>query len=263
MAVFPISGPATRQPQQFAAPLNRTNPLSRGVVGWLGPRQFSAVPTVAGVPPIAARQDGLAYAWVGGGTSDGVEVTTQSINTGEYTVACVFHARALPSTSSGFTKIAGWCQGAAGGFFFNWDHNSAGVCGAIELFNGGLNGSLNLPDPSLGERTVWIGTISGTTLRGYVNGADAGSSAISTSAANWTRLFLGRNRTDNGSGAADTLLTVAWDRAITAAEALAFSRNPWQLFEDEPAFFFTGAAGGGGFQAAWARNANTMIQRAL
>ena len=55
-------------------------------------------------------------------------------------------------------------------------------------------------------------------------------------------------------------LAAIWNRALSAGEVVELSRNPWHLFEPEPIhIYWPSAGGGGGFQPAWARNSNIII----
>ena len=81
--------------------------------------------------------------------------------------------------------------------------------------------------------------------------------------ASWGMSSNGADQTLLDGSEKDAALIALWTRALSAEEIASLERAPYQILK--PAipltYFVPGAAAGGGFQAAWARNANTIIQQ--
>lgn len=96
----------------------------------------------------------------------------------------------------------------------------------------------------------------------YINGVDQGTPGATTFGSNTTagmRVGAALAGTDPFEGGISRL--TIWNRPLLERDALEWSASPDVIYEPQTIWVPVSAGGGGsGFQAAWARNANTMIQ---
>lgn len=128
----------------------------------------------------------------------------------------------------------------------------------------------SLVQPATGTNTAFVDTyyaVAGvartTTLReAYIN-ATVGTDATSRAFPTVDTFYIGVERY-NGSFAGqfqgDIPLAAVFASALTADELAELRENPWALFEPRRIWVPVAVAGGGGgFQAAWARNRSQVI----
>ena len=108
---------------------------------------------------------------------------------------------------------------------------------------------------------VGVTAIPSSTVTAYENGIQIASVAIGALNVS-TATSCQMSFTSSGSSAVSTLAFAAyWDRELSAAEHASMAANQWQIFAPLPRRIWapSAAAGGGGFQAAWARNRSYVI----
>lgn len=219
------------QPQYLTA-VDWGNPLSLGLSAPV--TQFSSR---VGSPPFVVSPVGLAHSANGSSylQSSGTVPFTDKI-----TILYVGNF-SRPATSNLFGGIG--TSGAGNQLFSFQNDTSASARAIIRLVNGG--GVTTAESASLGTATpplafdVWMAVYNGTSaLKLYRNGNDdtAGNAntAATGSASEFDRVCLGGiNRgTDAFAQTGQfSVLTLAWNRALSANEIKYISNNPWQIFK--------------------------------
>lgn len=254
MAVFPISGPATRQPQ--AAPrINWDCPAAKGLqrvwiptTGYNDLVRGAPVTLSSTIPARLAGRGGLG--WTGTGQSlTGAGGATQYIRTGfaenpsALTLFVVFESFDFPNTGSAFGYPLGREQ-----YSFNFHHSNAIYRGAFTVNAGGTFPFVSIP--GLVPETLYclVGTWDGSNIRVWKNNEYIGSAAATGALPSTPTdpLTILANATLSTAGAFNGRVYLAGvgTTAIPEGAAASLARNPWQIFEGpEAAFFFTGAGG--------------------
>lgn len=264
--------PWVSQPSH-ALPLNLSHKSARGIVGFITPWDKGAA---VGAPTFSPRvnKNGPAIAHIGNGSSYLVKDVVGSItqdcsilvvaNVGN--IAGGGHIASIGTTSAGdqvftlqsgpefaatFSSIRGIIRATSGGGVTSAESRTyaAGVSGQrLENFLAVYNGT--------GAMKLY--------LNGYDDTLSNAFTAATGAVSSFNRVSLGG--TDRGTDVfagtgQNQALIVAWNRALSPAEALELSRNPWQLFMPQPRRFYLQAqsAAPGGFVAAWAANSNLIL----
>lgn len=265
----------TRQPQ-FPAWSDRGNSLARGLqflshpingLGNLDASQQLRGWTGAASPTLTPSRAGIGHSL--NGTTQ--YLVTPTAIAPSFPEQFTMFALAIPNTTSGERSLFGVSNSAAARPLFRLDTGNVGA-GRInlQLQDDASAVSINL-SPSgtyaAGDLIAVLATQSSVAARSAylcVNGA-------SITVASDTTSFAGRaftsNQTEIGVLVRNSpvqfwsgviLLTAWWNRALTDSEARSVLLNPWQLFAPLPRRLWVGAAAApGGFQAAWAVNANS------
>lgn len=181
--------------------------------------------------------------------------------TGPWTLAGLF----MPvSGATDGAAIAGMAEAPGSSTF---DRSIRFLAGTYEwgayLFDGSAKSAVSGVVPVNGRTDCVIGTTDGaSTLVVAANGREGSVAVTSGGFAGYTSAEICLGQANNIS--LGTMLVPIFVRTRgywSASQRASFLANPWQVFAPRSIWVPVSAGGGGGgFQAAWARNANTMIQ---
>lgn len=242
----PVSDPRIR------ARINRANRFSHGLVAALplNGLPYEAATDAAivyeGAPFFAASPSGEGL--FTDGTDDGLMIMLPRTLNIPVTLLCMYcvasdsdvfnntaqrdvpvtlrdEASAYETFSLAFNNTAGSVAVFSAGMLDDTSGSGVGVETATNYFSSG----------AAGIDLVLTGVFPTTTSAAiYVNGELGGSGAVSARDPNVTRLYVGHGSSSSAHDAfarGITKCVLVWDRALSAAEVMQISQNPWQVFE--------------------------------
>ena len=229
----------TFQPQ-YAGGINWANPFARGLAMAINPGTgwYDSVNGRIGVPNgtlLRASVRGSVFSTAGSssiGASFGPTaiVTSDGVRTGDFTILTICNA-----TGPAATEFPYGCFGSnefymgsnlgvgfsAGGAAFSAFTNAGGASGVQ------ANGAVD------GDDHIFAYTRAGTVGTLYRDGKNLASNTVTAAAfSSATSYDYIGGYNASGYGVIKTLgLVVAWNRALTSAEIIRYSANPWQIFK--------------------------------
>lgn len=254
----------TRQPQT-PVQIDWSNPLTQGLIGAIN--AGAPVDTRVGTVPFVATAQGIGHN--ANGSSYLVTNATRPVGS----AATIFHLGNLIQNTAGVGGHTGGIGTTSSGTqLFIIQNNNSGTTkprALIRLVDAGGVSTAESATLGAGVSSTaiepWAATYAGTaaSLTLYRNGVnDTGgraNTAASGAATALNRVSLGGvdRGTDSFSPSGQiTLLSLAWDRALSAAEIKALSANPWQIFKAQSRRIFAAAAASGSTGTVAVTNAN-------
>jgi hypothetical protein len=231
----------SQQPQGLIG-IDWSNPITRGLVGaWTGSSPNVNLVTgtllVNAASNIAPGRNGLEYAsQIGGGSTSGVQLlSADETPTGQACATLLYRKR--DTTNRDSTAFGSTAVTDANRFQVHLPYTD----GIVYFDYGGTtSGSSRISVSGLTfGNDVWSFNNSPTGLQIWQNGilraSNSGGSQTRTSGL--LRMF-GSGWTTGGSDAANTAVFLVHDRALTAAEIISLSNNPWQIFKTQTKSLF-------------------------
>jgi hypothetical protein len=220
------------------------------------------------------------------GAISSVRVTSLTNRVGQFGLGAFGRANLTTSTSvvnptqyAVYTKMRAGTMSAAGtnqilvgrgagnnGFGMHMDHSNAAYSGACYQ-----SGAFSIIGKPTGGRLVSdteysIGfEYNGTNAYAYSDGKQTiGPVAVAAPGTGGT-FSIGQNNggTESNANGHTWYFVGFWKKAKGSDAFKALHENPWQIFKPVRRKIYIEAPAAGTFQSAWARNANTVIQRAL
>jgi hypothetical protein len=157
-----------------------------------------------------------------------------------------------------------WGQyGSGGAGQFDWSPFSDDTIYAGAWSTTRVNSAVAVPGgASVMQRPhtiIGVGSTTNTTHRTWVNGTPLSAAVSGETFGYASPMRIGSHASGGYPG--KIYLVGVWDRIISDSEVASLAANPWQLFAPRTIWVPVSAGGGGGgFQSAWARNANTLLQ---
>lgn len=247
----------TRQPQ-YAPPLNRNSSLTRGI-------QFLILPTVGGGAPIdLVAGNAVAWSTVGSGgnraTVDGLgwniaTATTDAVQASVSGLSFPFSMGVVMVPNAG--AAGNWIASACNGTVANTNSRvglKMDFLGDVSASSSNASGTSTADQTTnkitVGEPQAIAGTFASVTNRkSFLNGRAGTGNTGSNIPASIDTLCVGSGAASGTRASAQTgayQLFVYWNRALTDAEAIEFTRNPWQIFEQRPQIGWLDAVAGSG-----------------
>jgi hypothetical protein len=247
-----------RQQPQVPVQLDRGNRLADGLVFYLMPSCMGVAGQLMRNPIASAEMtpDGLGS--VGGGRD--LTSASSAISSNAYTYYLRFKTKTV--TASGLNQNI-FSRNSTAGIGFDADHGNASYAGSC--YHGGSFSVIGKPTGGAlaSETSYRIGCeYDGANANLYSNGArTVGPISHSVTTTGGTISV-----DDNGSNsfAQNRMsLVLFWARSIGADAMREIDINPWQIFAPIQRRIYVDIPAAAGFKSAWARNANTVIQRVL
>jgi hypothetical protein len=221
-----------QQPQQ-AFPLDSSNPLTRGLVGfWLpsGNGFRSALPnvpaaTVAAAGAVNAGPKGRRL----GASSLAMAATLPNDSRIKPTAAITVLMDGMMTNAAGYTYNFG-CENSNDGWGLYCAGGNTAMQAYLRVGAAWAGAALNVN----GGQSAQAGfTFDGATFWSVANGARNNSQAISGTITNSTSAIAlnAKNGAGASPGNSNAYYFAIWDRALSPAELASFYANPWQIFK--------------------------------
>ncbi len=245
----------TSQPQT-PVQIDWSNPLTQGLIGAIN--AGAPVSTRVGNPPFVATAQGIGH------NANGSSYLVTNATSPIASAATIFFVGNLIHNTTGIGGLLGGIGTNSSGsqLFIIQNNNYPGTAkprALIRLVDAGGVSTAESATLSVGASSTaieaWAATYAGTaaSITLYRNGVDdtggRANSAASGSATSFNRVCLGGvdRGTDGFSPSGQiTLLSLAWNRALSPSEIKSLSKNPWQIFERRSRRIWVGGLAGGG-----------------
>lgn len=266
--------PWTVQPQ-IAAGIDWGNPITRGLVAAILPSVayndfLSPATTVSTFGTAPVKSPGIAGVGPSSKAATGGIYLTASDN--RYTGAAQSHFMLadISAIVGDYAGLIGTSKGDGSAGSISIQRN--GSLNSYRVYNNPTNGSAfgnttDIVGAGLKAVTLTADANNPTNWVAYLNQAVWGSGTVTSGVTTQTtgRLLTLSERSVSASVSHQGIwfLRLAWNRILSAQEVASLATNPWQIFTPlQRRIWVPGAAAPGGFQAAWARNSNSIIQGA-